>query len=251
MQKRNKSISGRHSLRPIPSGGEKNAAKPNGSTSGKAGKAVATGGHAAKLIVEGIFRKQPGLKEGVRTVFVERSAAAIARIAANADERSLRDALTAATDVGTLAAVLSDADVVGEGVRELDPLAPLIARSVGHKIELIARAGGVLGVQQVAQLLGITRQAVDKRRREGKLLAVPKGSDFLYPVAQFADGEVAPGLREVLAAMGLEGPWGTLDFLTAADDELDGESPLGWLKRHPEQLEPVLRLARAQGEHGA
>ncbi len=130
-------------------------------------------------------------------------------------------------------------------------MASLIARSVGHKADLIAHAGGVLSVHQVAQLLGISRQAVDKRRRERTLLAVLRGSDFHYPVAQFADGEMVPGLREVLATMGLEGPWGRLDFLTAADDELEGESPLGWLKRHPDQLEPVLRLARAQGEHGA
>jgi hypothetical protein len=109
----------------------------------------------------------------------------------------------------------------------------------------------LLGVQQVAELLGITRQAVDKRRREGKLIAVPIGSDFRYPVAQFTDGEVVSGLRDVLAAVGLQGPWGTLDFLITPDVELEGETPLGWLKRHPDQLEPVLRLARGQGDHGA
>ncbi len=106
-------------------------------------------------------------------------------------------------------------------------MASLIARSVGHKADLITRVGGALSVQQVAQLLGISRQAVDKRRRERTLLAVLRGSDFHYPVAQFTDGEVVPGLREVLAAIGPEGPWGTLDFLTAADDELEGASPLG------------------------
>jgi hypothetical protein len=103
----------------------------------------------------------------------------------------------------------------------------------------------------VAEFLGITRQAVDKRRRERKLLAVPIGSDFRYPVEQFADGEALPGLADVLAAVGLEGAWGTLDFLTATDAELDGATPLGWLKQHTGQLERVLRLARAQGEHGA
>ena len=53
---------------------------------------------------------------------------------------------------------------------------------------------------------------MDKRRRERTLLAVLRESDFSYPVAQFADGGAVPGLREVLAAMGLEGPRGTLDF---------------------------------------
>jgi hypothetical protein len=70
-------------------------------------------------------------------------------------------------------------------------------------------------------------------------------------VAQFADGEAVAGLRDVLAAVGIAGPWGTLDFLTVPDGELEGTTPLAWLKRHPNQLEPVLRLARAQGAHGA
>jgi hypothetical protein len=195
--------------------------------------------------------RQGKSKDGVRGAFLRRCAAAIARIAAQADESALEDALAASTDVGTLAAVLSDTDVVGEGVRGLDPMATLVARSAGHKAELLEWAGGAFNVAQVAELLGITRQAVDKRRRERKLVAVPRGSDFRYPAAQFADGEVVAGLRDVLAAIGLRGEWGILEFLTAADNELGGATPLEWLKRHPDQLQPVLRLARAQGEHGA
>ncbi len=214
-------------------------------------KTAAADGRAAGLIAKAILSKHLGLRGGVRGAFVERSAAAIARIAAHADEGKLAQALTASTDVGTLAAMLADAEAVGKGVGEIDPMASLIASSFRHKAELAARAGGLLNVQQAAQLLGITRQAVDKRRREGKLLAVPRRGDFHYPPAQFADGEVIAGLRDVLAAIGLQGPWGTLAFLVAPDDELEGESPLQWLKRHPGQLAPVLRLARAQGEHGA
>ncbi len=252
MAKKEKPASGLHSLWRAPSGGERTRAAARARPSDKAAKkTAATEGRAAQLITTAILSRQLGLKRGVRSAFVERSAAAIARIVAHADESKLQDALAAATDVGTLAAALSDTDVVGQAVRELDPMASLIARSVRHKAELISRAGGVLSVQQVAELLGITRQAVDKRRRERKLLAVPRGSDFRYPAAQFTDGEVVAGLRDVLAAIGLQGSWGTLDLLTAADDELEGETPFGWLKRHPDQLEPVLRLARAQGEHGA
>jgi hypothetical protein len=214
-------------------------------------KTPAADGGAAKVIAQAIVARQGAPRGGVRGAFLQRSAAAIVRIATNADERALQAALAAATDVGTLAAVLSDAELIGEGVRELDPMASLIARSIEHKADLLVRAGGTFNVLQVAELLGITRQAVDKRRRERKLIAVPRGSDFRYPAAQFTDGEVVGGLRQVLAAIGLKGPWGTLEFLTATDDELDGGTPLDWLKRHPDQLGPVLRLARAQGEHGA
>jgi len=88
-------------------------------------------------------------------------------------------------------------------------------------------------------------------RRARKLLAIPWGGDFRYPAPQFSEGETTPGLVEVLAAIGLQGPWGTLGFLTTADAELQGETPLEWLKHHPPKLEPLLRLARAQGEPGA
>jgi hypothetical protein len=252
MEKKEKRVSGALPSRRALSRGKRPRVTVSGRRAENAAKKMAAaGGYAAKEIARAILSKQPGLKGGVRGVFVKRSAAAIARIATHADEAKLHDALAAPTDVGTLAAVLSDTEVIGEGVRELDPMASLIARSIRHKAELTSRAGGVLGVKQVAELLGITRQAVDKRRRERKLLAVPRGSDFRYPVAQFIDGEVVAGLRDVLTAVGLRGAWGTLDFLTAADDELEGETPLGWLKRHPDQLEPVLRIASALGEHGA
>lgn len=217
----------------------------------KGAKQPATHGRRARAIAKAIIARQTGIEQGVRGAFVRRAAGAIARIAANADEHQLQQALAAPTDIGTLAAALSESEVIGPGVRELDPMALLIARSVDHKNVLCARAGGLLNVQQVADLLGITRQAVDKRRRAHKLLALARGSDFRYPAAQFDDGEVAAGLSEVLIAVRLEGPWGTLDFLTAEHDELERETPLGWLKRHPDQLEPVLRLARAQGDHGA
>jgi hypothetical protein len=252
MSKKGKPASGLNSLWIATSRRDRTHAVPVTRAFDKAAKkTAATDDRAAHLITTAILSRQLDLKRGVRSAFVERSAAAIARIARYADEAKLQKALAAATDVGTLAAVLSDAEAVGEGVRELDPMASLIARSVRHKAEIITRAGGALNVQQVAELLGITRQAVDKRRRERKLLAVPRGSDFRYPAAQFTDGEVVAGLRDVLAAIGLQGPWGTLDFLTAGDDELEGETPLGWLKRYPDQLEPVLRLARGQGGHGA
>jgi len=217
----------------------------------RARRTAGTSGAALAGIVAGaIAARMRGIK-GVRAAFVERSATAIARIATSADEHTLQDALAAATDVGTLATALSDAAVVGPSINQLDPMATLIARNIEHKAKLLGRAGGLLDVRQVADLLGVRRQAVDKRRRERKLLAVPRGADFRYPAAQFAEGEVVRGLPQILQTIGLEGPWGTLEFLLEPDAELEGESPLAWLKRHPDRLEPVLRLARAAGDHGA
>jgi transcriptional regulator with XRE-family HTH domain len=184
--------------------------------------------------------------------FLKRSMAALLRIARTDREDKLNEAMTAPTDVGAVARALSNSEVIGAGVTELDPLAPLIARGVEDKQNLIREAGGLLSASEVAKARGITPQAVYKQRRARKLLSVTHGGEEKFPAVQFTkDGEPIPGLPVVLQTVGLAGPWGTLDFLLTPDDELDGLSPVEALKKYPEKLEQVVRLARVQGEHGA
>ena len=93
---------------------------------------------------------------------------------------------------------------------------------------------------------GISRQAVDKRRRAGQLLAVHVGSDWRYPAAQAdRDGNVPDGLGDVIRAMQDAGPWATLDFLLAPESTLDGLTPLDALRRGGAAAEIVLRLVTA------
>ncbi len=183
--------------------------------------------------------------------FLQRSMGAMLRIAANENENKLTQAMAAPTDVGTIARALADSEVVGAAVTELDPLASLIARGVEDKQKLIQGAGGLLSVGEVAKVRGLTPQAIHKQRRARKLLSVPYGGEEKFPAVQFTDeGQPVPGLSTVLHALQLEGSWGTLDFLLSPDDELDGLSPIEMLKRHPEKLEEVVRLASIQGGHG-
>jgi len=176
---------------------------------------------------------------------------AMLRIAANENENKLTEAMAAPTDVGTIARALADSEVVGGAVTELDPLASLIAKGVEDKLKLIQESGGLLSVGEVAKARGLSPQAIHKQRRARKLLSVPYGGEEKFPVIQFTEeGHPVPGLPTVLHALRLEGAWGTLDFLLSPDDELDGLSPIEMLKRHPEKLEQVVRLASIQGEHG-
>ena len=189
----------------------------------------------------------------VRASFYKRSVNLLARLAATATEEGLAEALSAPTDVGTVARALSNSVLVGPAVRELEPLASLVAKGAERKQALIAEVGGLMSTAEVAALLGISRQAVYKQRKEKKLLAVPHGGEEKFPAVQFAaDGRPLPGLAPVLQAMGLEGAWGTLEFLLAPDDdELRGLPPIDVLRDHPERLQDVVRLAATQGEHGA
>ena len=114
---------------------------------------------------------------------------ALERIAGNASAKTLTDALAASTDVGSLAQLLSRSDVVGSAAIDLDPLAPMLARNVEHRQKLLQLAGGALSAEEAGRTLGITRQAVDKRRRARTLLAVREGSDWRDPACQFHEGE--------------------------------------------------------------
>jgi hypothetical protein len=185
----------------------------------------------------------------VRAAFQRRSLDALNRIASQASTESLAEALAAATDVGGLARALGNSEVIGAAVAELEPLAPLIARNAGHRLEMLEAAGGALTAAEVGELLGISRQAVDKRRRADGLLAFRQGGDWRYPRCQFAEHsrEVVAGLPKLLRAFSEAGPWATLDFLLAADETLEGKSPLATLRTEG-WTDSLDRLARI--EHG-
>jgi hypothetical protein len=190
-------------------------------------------------------------KDPVRAAFQRRSLDAVNRIASLASTESLADALSAATDVGTLARVLGDGTVIGLAITELEPLAPLIARNAEHRLELLEASGGVLSAGEVGELLGISRQAVDKRRRAGGLLALRQGGDWRYPRCQFAEAEheVIAGLPKVLDAFSKAGPWVTLDFLLAPDDTLGGKAPLEALREEgwSDAMDRLIRIERGDG----
>ena len=127
--------------------------------------------------------------DSVQAAFLRRAMSAVERIAGSASAKTLTEALAASTDVGSLARLLSRSDVVGSAVVDLDPLAPMLARNLEHRQQLLQLAGGALSAEEAGRTLGITRQAVDKRRRANTLLAVREGSDWRYPACQFHQGE--------------------------------------------------------------
>ena len=167
--------------------------------------------------------KEPLLREAFR----RRALGMVERMASEAPAEVLADALAAPTDAGALARALTSA-ATADAVRALDPFAAAIARGVEAREALVRKAGGLLSAAEVARMLGITRQAVDKRRGGGKLLAVKVGGDWRYPAAQFGPSGATPaGLEEVIAS---DSPWGALSFLVSEDTVLEGRTPLQILR---------------------
>lgn len=190
------------------------------------------------------FRERP-----LRAAFLARGMNALARLADLLDERRLSDATGALSDFQVLLLALEDPGVL-ELLRRDDPLAGARLRGLRAKTELIEAEGGALAVEQVAELLRISRQAVDKRRRAGKLLGVQAGRrGYAYPAWQFASAGVIEGLEGVLGELAEHDPWMTLAFFLTPNLRLDGRRPLDCLRAG--DAAAVRRAARAYGEQGA
>jgi hypothetical protein len=197
----------------------------------------------------GIARPERGNEgELVRDAFRRRAAHAMEYIAKSASLEALAAALEAPTDFGAVASALGGS-AMPEAAIELDPLADALARGAAEREHLAVLAGGLLSASQAGRALGgISRQAVDKRRRANQLLAVRVGGDWLYPAAQIgADGLVPALLPAVLdggVQVGMSG-WAMLDFLLAPDDALEGFSPIDVLRRDGPNAGRVRRLLTA------
>jgi hypothetical protein len=182
--------------------------------------------------------------------FLRRSMQMLERLSATASTESLNAALSSPSDVGGVASFLSEMAPLGVDLSTVDPFAESLAKGAIVKQELLEQSGGGLTATQVASALRITRQAVDKRRIRGTLLAVPTGSgDYVYPACQFDSDGVIPRLEDVLQSFQIEGPWTRLSVLLAPSPSLRGKSILEALKAG--DVERAIAVANAVGEQGA
>lgn len=181
-------------------------------------------------------------------IFQRRATRAIENLAATLDPTSLQEAAAAPTDIGVLLVALQQPAALGS-VLEQDPLAEAKLRGQIRRKELLEAEGGVVGPEELGNLLGITRQSVDKRRKAGTLLALEIGNRFVYPAWQVEGNKTLDRLEEVLAALKDHDEWRKLSFFVHGNIRLEGRSPLEALRIG--EYENVLRAARSLGEHGA
>jgi hypothetical protein len=182
------------------------------------------------------------------SAFMARGLNALAELAGRLDDRAMADAAGAPSDLDVLLRAMGDPRALGSIG---DPFAAARLRGVSAAEELLAAEGGVLPVERVAALLMITRQAVDKRRRAGRLIALDTGRrGYAYPAWQFAPaGGLLPGLEATLAELVDEDGWMRAAFMLGPNTRLGGESPLALLRRG--DVDAVRAVARSYGEQGA
>lgn len=105
-----------------------------------------------------------------------------------------------------------------------------------------------VSASEAGELTHRSRQAVERQRREGHLLAFRIGREWRYPVWQFdPDGPrgLLPELDTILGKLHLS-PYAAALWLRTPKDELDGETPVDRLRRR--DVEKVVRLAEDHGQ---
>jgi hypothetical protein len=185
-----------------------------------------------------------------KSAFIARAMNALAALVDELDEATLADAAGASSDASVLLRALDQPEVYA-ALTTRDPLLPAKIRGIGVKREILEAEGGSLTVSEVATLLGITRQAVDKRRRAGTLIGLQAGRrGYLYPRWQFTtDGALLSGLPELLADLAEFSPWMQAGFMLSPNLRLNNARPIDAMRDG--SIDSVRQAAQSYGEHGA
>jgi hypothetical protein len=182
--------------------------------------------------------------------FVARTGRALADIAARMPRQRLAAAVGAPTDTDVLFRSLHEAAAIAnEIVPARDPLTAALLRGAEQKRAMLSAEGGFLSAPQLAAHLGVTPQAIGKRRARGQVFWLEAGDGYAYPAFQIGPAGLLPGIREVLDAFQVEEPWMRVHFMLTRDRRLRGRRPIDVLRAG--DVAAVTRAAAAYGEHGA
>ncbi len=202
----------------------------------------------ASLIEETFAASWNRVRSPVQEVFLRRALNALVHLGELTDP-VLKTAISAPSDQGVVVRALQSPEALAP-LKAVDPLLDARLRGITARQRLVESHGGALTADEVAKLLKVTRQAVDKRRRNGQLLAVELGRrGYYYPAWQFGESGALPGLESVLKTLSDHDAWMQLAFFIAPNPRLDGKTPYRALEEG--RLEAVLIAAQAYGEQGA
>lgn len=181
--------------------------------------------------------------------FYSRVLRAFRRLENDLPSTLIDEATAAPTDYLVAVEALSSAPETTQLIAK-DPFIAAKFRGLKRKQQILEAAGGALSSEQVAEVLGISRQAVDKRRASNQLLALTQGRrGYSYPSFQFEDGKTIAGLEEVLGELKELDPWMQLVFFTTPNERLQERAPLEKLRDR--QVSEVKAAAVGFGEQGA
>ena len=121
-------------------------------------------------------------------------------------------------------------------------------RGLARMAQLRKAAEPCLETGQVCALLGVSRETVRKKVDRKQLLALPKGGDRVFPAFQFREGDLVPGLSEVLVSLETDSPFVALSFLLSRSPDFDNRTAIDALQAG--DMEPVVLEAKGFLKHG-
>lgn len=126
-----------------------------------------------------------------------------------------------------------------------DSLVKAKLRGLQVKQQLIEAEGGWANSEEIAQMLGVSRQAINQRRQRGKLIGLSRGKGkYIYPLWQFTDtGKTLSGLEAILEQLKDLDPWMQITFFLNPNVRLDNKTPLEMLQNG--EVESVICSAQA------
>ena len=182
-------------------------------------------------------------------VFFSRAFNALSSITNELSSQSVEELTASSTDFELLVNAVSATSTAAAST-DADPLIRAKLGGIEHRKRILEKLGGTLSAEQVSELIGISRQAVDRRRSQNQLIGLTQGKrGYAYPAFQFEVGKTLDGLKEVLNALSGHDPWMQSIFFANGNDRLTGKTPLDALRQG--ETEAVVRAAEAYGEQGA
>lgn len=111
--------------------------------------------------------------------------------------------------------------------------------------EIAEAVGPMYSTKGVMRILGVTKQAIDDRRRNGTILAARTADgSWVYPAFQFQDGAVNPTLKPALRALRSIPAWAAALWFVTPNDQLHDLTPVDFV-HHGHNVEYVTQSATA------
>ncbi len=205
--------------------------------------------HLLTYLVASAFDTALPLRAGgtAVTALIARFGRALSRAATIAGEDLIYKALERPTDIGAVVEFLRSTIPLLSAEQDIDPQLGGSIASLDAEDALIQRAGGLKDAKWVGEYLSISPKSVAAKARRNELLAISRGDRNLYPAFQFKNGQIVPGIRELVAVLPLTNGWSRLSFLLSPDPGLDDRSPVQAFETDPDAALEVARNADTQG----
>lgn len=189
-------------------------------------KEIARSSKSTQKVISKIVKASD--REPLKAAFLTRFIDGLLEIA---DSSNLVDLTAAGSNYEVLLAALQTPEALSLLTKH-DPLAKAKLKGLKIKQQLIEAEGGCAGCEEIAQMLGISRQAINQRRQRGKLIGLSRGKGkYIYPLWQFSDlGKTHKGLETVLEQLAQIDPWTQVTFFLNPSLRLQNKTPLEVLR---------------------